>query len=71
MATRRCKNIYFPEYFMAVRRLTQIFISLNIFVLLLILMVGSRIHYSSFASYVMCHFYIKKSYGPTDRGIVT
>ena len=34
-------------------------------------MVGSRIHYSSFASYVMCHYYIKKSYGPTERGIVT
>ena len=36
MATRKCGNIYFRKYFMAVRKLT------NIFVLLLILMVGSR-----------------------------
>ena len=56
MATRKCGNIYFRKYFMAVRKFT------NIFVLLLILMVGSRsIHYSSFASH-------KKSYGPTDSG---
>ena len=56
MATSKCGNIYFRKYFMAVRKLT------NIFVLLLILMVGSRsIHYSSFASH-------KKSYRPTDSG---
>ena len=56
MATRKCGNIYFRKYFMAVRKFT------NIFVLLLILMVGSRsIYYSSFASH-------KKSYGPTDSG---
>ena len=36
MATRKCGNIYFQNYFMAVRKFT------NIFVLLLILMVGSR-----------------------------
>ena len=36
MATRKCRNIYFRKYFMAVRKFT------NIFVLLLILMVGSR-----------------------------
>ena len=30
------------------------------YLLLLILMVGSRIHHSSFASYVMWHYYIKK-----------
>ena len=36
MATRKCGNIYFRKYFMAVRKLT------NIFVLLLILMIGSR-----------------------------
>ena len=35
MATRKC-GIYFRKYFMAVRKFT------NIFVLLLILMVGSR-----------------------------
>ena len=46
-------------------------ISRNIFVLLLILMVVLRVHYSSFVSYVMCHYYIKKSYGPTERGTVT
>ena len=48
MATRKCGNIYFRKYFMAVRKLT------NIFLLLLILMVGSRdtlFHYSSFASH--------------------
>ena len=33
-------------------------------------MAGSRIHYSSFASYIMWHYYIKKSYGPTELGIV-
>ena len=54
MATRKCGNIYFRKSFMAVRKFT------NIFVLLLILMVGScSIHCSSFASH-------KKSYGPTD-----
>ena len=36
MATRKCGNIYFRKYFVAVRKFT------NIFVLLLILMVGSR-----------------------------
>ena len=36
MATRKCGNIYFRKHFMAVRKFT------NIFVLLLILMVGSR-----------------------------
>ena len=56
MATRKCGNIYFRNFFMAVRKFT------NIFVLLSILMVGSRsIYYSLFASY-------KKSYGPTDSG---
>ena len=35
MATRKCGNIYFWKYFMAVRKFT------NIFVLLLILMAGS------------------------------
>ena len=44
MATRKCGNIYFRNYFMAVRKFT------NIFVLLLILMVDV-IHYSSFASH--------------------
>ena len=54
MATRECGNVYFRKYFMAVRKFTIFF------VLLLILMVGSRsIHYSSFASH-------KKSYRPTD-----
>ena len=38
----------------------------------ILLMVGSRIHCTSFASYVMCHYYyITKSYGPTERRIVT
>ena len=55
MATRKCGNIYFRKYFMAVRKST------NIFVLLLILMVVHVIHYSSFASH-------KKMYGPTDSG---
>ena len=56
MATRKCGNIYFRKYFMAVRKFT------NIFLLLLMLMVGSRsIDYSSFASH-------KKSYGQTDSG---
>ena len=36
MATRKCGNIYFRKYFMAVRKFT------NIFLPLLILMVGSR-----------------------------
>ena len=56
MVTRKCGNIYFRKYFMAVRKFP------NIFVFLLILMVGSRrIHYSSFASH-------KKA---TDRPTVT
>ena len=61
-ATRKCGNIYFRKYFMAVRS-SQILVSRNIFVPLLKLMVGSRsIHYSSFASH-------NKSYGPTGSGI--
>ena len=36
MVTRKCGNIYFRKYFFAARKFT------NIFVLLLILMVGSR-----------------------------
>ena len=36
MATRKCGNIYFQKYFIAARKFT------NIFVLLLILMIGSR-----------------------------
>ena len=36
MATRNGGNVYFRKYFMAVRKFT------NIFLLLLILMVGSR-----------------------------
>ena len=56
MATRKCRNINLRKYFMAVRKFR------NIFVLLLILMVGSHsIHYSSFASH-------EKSDGPTDSG---
>ena len=39
MATRKCGNIYFRKYFMAVRKFTKF---TNIFVLLLELMVGSR-----------------------------
>ena len=70
MATRKFRNIYFPKYFMAVRKFTNIYAP-NVFVLRLTLLVGSRIRYSSFASYIMCHYYIKKSYGPTERGIVT
>ena len=36
MATRKCGNIYFRKYFVAVRKFT------NIFVLLFILLVSSR-----------------------------
>ena len=36
METKKCRNIYFRKYFIAVRKFT------NIFVLLFILMVGSR-----------------------------
>ena len=73
MATRKCRNIYFPKYFMAVRKFTNMYhipkyfcSSVNI---------NGRfsytLQYSSFASYVICHYYIKKSYRPTERGIVT
>ena len=71
MAIRKCRNIYFPKYFMAVRKFTNIYIpkyfctSVNI---------NGRFtctYYSSFASYIMCHYSIKKSYGPTERGIIT
>ena len=49
MATRKCGNIFFRKYFMAVRKFT------NIFVLLLILVAVSRSnHYSSFASHKKC-----------------
>ena len=55
MATRKCGNIYFRKYFMAVRKFT------NIFVLLLILMVGSRD-----TLFLVC--FTQKMYGPTDSG---
>ena len=55
MATRKCGNIYFRKYFMAVRKFT------NIFVLLLILMVGSR------DSFFLVCFTLKKA---TDRPTV-
>ena len=56
MATRKCGNIYFRKYFMAVRKFT------NIFALLLILMVGSRD-----TLFLVCFTY-KKMYGPIDSG---
>ena len=69
---QKVQKYLFFEYFMTVRKFTNIYtVPLNIFALLLILMVGSRIHYSLFASYAMCHYYINKSYGPTERGIGT
>ena len=55
MVTRKCGNIYFRNFFMAVRKFT------NIFVLLLILMVDLRDTLFLFASH-------KKMYGPTDSG---
>ena len=55
MATRKCGNIYFRKYFMAARKFT------NIFVLLLILMVGSR-------DTLFLLFFTKKMYEPTDSG---
>ena len=55
MATRKCGNIYFWNYFMAVRKFT------DIFVLLLILKVGSRD-----TLFLVC--FTKKMYGPTDSG---
>ena len=55
MATRKCGNIYFRKYFMAARKFK------NIFVLLLILMVGSRD-----TLFLDCSH--KKMYGPTDSG---
>ena len=62
MTTRKCGNIYFRKYLWPSGS-SQILVSRNIFVLLLILMIGSRsIHYSSFASH-------KRSYGPTNSGI--
>ena len=48
MATRKCGNNYFPKYFMAVRKFTNIYHIPKYFCssTVLILMVGSRIHYS-------------------------
>ena len=74
MATRRSAEIFILPFrdVLWPSGSSQIFIiSRNIFVLLLKLMAVLRIHYSSFVSHVMCHYYIKKSYGPTERGIVT
>ena len=62
MATKKCRNIYFPKYFVAVRKFTNI--KYFPFELLLIIMVGSRImHYSSFASYIILLLHKKA----TDR----
>ena len=44
MATRKCRNIYFPKYFMAFRRSKIFIISRNILVLLLILMLHAEGH---------------------------
>ena len=65
MATRKCgnKEIFISRNILWSLGSSQILVSRNIFVRLLILMVGSRgIHYSSFASH-------KKGYGTTDSGI--
>ena len=72
MATRKCRNIYFPKYFMAVRKFTNIShmpkyfcSSVNI---------NGRFTYTLFLVCLMCHvvpLLHKKSYGPTERGIVT
>ena len=72
MATRKYRNIIFRNILRPSGSSQICIISRNIFVLLLLLMIGSRsIHHSSFALYVMCHYYIKKMYGPTERGTVT
>ena len=70
MTTRKCRNIYFPKYFMAVRKFTNIYIpkyfctSVNI---------NGRFTYILFLVYFIYHVPLlhKKSYGPTERGIVT
>ena len=59
MATRKCGNIYFRQYFMAVRKFTNIFVLLSI--LMVCMVIGSRDTLSSFASH-------KRMYGPTDSG---
>ena len=70
MATRKCRNIYFPIYFTAVRKFTNMYVpkyfctSVN---------VNGRFTYTFF---LVCFIYNmpllhKKSYGPTERDIVT
>ena len=71
MATRKCRNINFPKYFMVVRKFTNIYhipkyfcSSVNI---------NGRFTYTLFLVCLICHVPLlhKKSYGPTERGIVT
>ena len=64
MATRKCKYIYFPKYFMAVRKDPEYFCSVDI---------NGRFTYTLFLVCFICHVPLlhKKSYRPTERGIVT
>ena len=66
MATRKCRNIYFPKYFMSVRKSTNIYHIPNFFVLMLILIVSSRINYASFASYVIAPLLLHEKKLRTD-----
>ena len=54
MATRKCRNVYFPKYFMVVRGSSQIFMSRNIFVLLSVNINGT-FTYTLFLVCFICH----------------
>ena len=71
MATRRCRKFYFSKYFTAVRKFANIYVpkclctSVN--------NINGRFTYILFLVCFICHVPLlhKKSYGPTERGIVT
>ena len=70
MAPRKCRNIYFPKYFMDFSKFTNIYHIPKYFCTSVNFNGRSlSIHYSSFALYMpLLH---KKGYGSTDRGKIT
>ena len=69
MATKKCRNIYFPKYFVAVRKFT------NIKYFPFCTFVNNNGRFTYYALFLVCFIYnttpTYKSYGPSDRGIVT
>ena len=75
MATRKCRNMYFPKYFMTVRKFPNMYhiipkyfrssVNINGIGSLHVYIISRLLHMSCVTTT------LKKNYGPTERGIVT